>query len=53
VTQPRCANSPSCGGRDARARPRAVAIVAVVALDRAAKALVLADFDATAAAPPR
>ena len=28
-----------------------VAIVAVVALDRAAKALVLADFDATAAAP--
>ena len=35
-------------------RPRvlgAIAIVAVVALDRAAKALVLADFDATAAAP--
>ena len=30
----------------------AVAIVAVVALDRAAKALVLSDFDATAAAPP-
>ena len=29
----------------------AVAIVAVVALDRAAKALVLADFDATAATP--
>ena len=29
----------------------AVAIVAVVALDRAAKALVLADFDATASAP--
>jgi lipoprotein signal peptidase len=29
----------------------ALAVVAVVALDRAAKALVLADFDATAAAP--
>jgi signal peptidase II len=29
----------------------AIAIVAVVALDRAAKALVLADFDSTAAAP--
>ena len=35
-------------------RPRAlgaIAIVAVVALDRAAKTLVLADFDATASAP--
>ena len=29
----------------------AIAVVAVVALDRAAKALVLADFDATAGAP--
>ncbi len=29
----------------------AVAVVAVVALDRAAKTLVLSDFDATAAAP--